>query len=215
MKNLLPLSDEEFKRTFLEIYEKYFNLLSPQFELPEITRTQPIMKKIFLFGTPNSGKTTFIRNVEVIQFYQQNKNDLYVKFYDAIVDNFEILTDECFKTDFNCVKCKSLGNCTENTQALILVVNLTNKKSLDDSKKLLDRVVDNWDLTEKDEIPLIIIGNLFEEKEREIAREDLFEYFDIERFKLEGINLNYFEIDVMRDNEGLSRVLRHIAKSII
>ncbi|MEJ2277582.1 MAG: hypothetical protein P8Y70_07520, partial [Candidatus Lokiarchaeota archaeon] len=203
VRNLLDLGSKDFKNQFLEIYDKYYKELSPKYELSDIIRNKTILKKIFMFGTPNSGKTSFIRNLEVIQFHNQNNNDLFVKFYDVIVDNFEILTDECFKTDFNCVKCKSLGTCTENAQAFIQLINLTNKESLKESRLLFEKVIEHWDLEHKQKIPLILIGNIFEEIERKISKKELFNFFQFDTYKSNGVNLKYFEANIMRDDEYL------------
>jgi len=215
MKNLLQLGSEKFRNQFLEIYNKYFRLLSPEYDLANILQNKTILKKIFLFGTPDAGKTSFIKNSEVIQFHNQEKKDLAVKFFDVIIDNFELLTDECFKTNFNCVKCDSLGNCRKNVQALIQIINLADSDSFEESKSLFEKVIEEWNLERRKEIPLIIIGNLFEDIEREISKKELFEFFQIEEYRSKGINLEYFEMNIMIDDNKIQDVLRFLAKSII
>ena len=90
--NILDLVSEEFKESFLNLFNRYLNKLNIHSKVINLHHSQNSIKKIFIFGDRGAGKTTFLRNIETIQFHNQNNIDLPTMIYEIILDNLKIFT---------------------------------------------------------------------------------------------------------------------------
>ena len=71
----IKLISQEMKEKFLGIFEEYFEKIFLKMGLG--SGEKPKNKKIFIFGPKDAGKSTFIRNIEAIQFHHPNPHCRY------------------------------------------------------------------------------------------------------------------------------------------
>ena len=90
-ENILDLADEKLRNCFLDLFNKYFEKLTPKYKLETPIKDKRQIKKIFIIGAPKAGKTTFLKNLELIQFLNIKRNDLPSRVYEVIIENLEIL----------------------------------------------------------------------------------------------------------------------------
>ena len=124
-KDLLSITSTKFKNEFIKIFNLYFKQLSPLSHLDSPLRNLPTSKKIYIFGPKNSGKTTFLKNLEMIQFNRQRNNDIQTRIYEVVIDNIEILMFNKDKKEFECEGKKNFTECVKNDQGFILMINVT------------------------------------------------------------------------------------------
>ena len=95
-KEILNVAPKKFKKEFFKLFNKYLEKMSPQLDLTSPLLVKGNLKKIYIFGPRNSGKTELVKNLEVTQFLQYKNNnmkrDLSSKIYDFVIDNIEVLT---------------------------------------------------------------------------------------------------------------------------
>ena len=72
---------------FFSLYNKYFDLIFPESEIRIITQDINVQKKILLLGPKGSGKDTFLRTIEALQFFNQDKIDIPTRILGIIIDN--------------------------------------------------------------------------------------------------------------------------------
>lgn len=216
-KSILGLASKKFKKDFLNIFNRHLEKMIPQVNLTSHLLAKGDLKKIFVFGPENAGKTTFVKNLEVIQFLQYKNNakkrDLANKIYDFLIDNIEILTYECIEDDTNGKIVKLYEDCLDNAQGFILIFNASNKDSLKETIEMF-RLVLNRCLDKGDFMPILIIGNKFRDKE-EITPDLIYENFDMDELAECGLLMEYFSIDVLSENEKIIEAIRWLLKQII
>jgi len=144
-KNTLSLASKKFKKDFLNIFNRYLEKLTPQIGITSHLLAKEDLKKVYVFGPENAGKTTFVKNLEVVQFLQYKNNgmkrDLANKIYDFLIDNIEILTYECIEDDINGKIVKLYEDCLDNAQGFILIFNASNKDSLKETIEMFRLVL--------------------------------------------------------------------------
>ncbi|MFX0105607.1 MAG: GTPase domain-containing protein, partial [Candidatus Hodarchaeota archaeon] len=171
-------------------------------------------KKIFIIGAPRVGKTTFLKNIELIQFLNIKRNDLPTRIYEVVIENMEILKYDKTMREFECKEFENLKNCVNFSQGFILLFNLTNKDSIIQTKEIF-KIVDNTRLEmETDLAPILIIGNKFHDKE-DIEPEFIYETFEIKELRELGIKVEYFPINILKEDEKVMEALRWLVKNII
>ncbi|GAI68956.1 unnamed protein product [marine sediment metagenome] len=216
-KNTLSLASKKFKKDFLNIFNGYLEKLTPQIGITSHLLAKEDLKKVYVFGPENAGKTTFVKNLEVVQFLQYKNNgmkrDLANKIYDFLIDNIEILTYECIEDDINGKSVKLYEDCLDNAQGFILIFNASNKDSLKETIEMF-RLVLNRCLDKGDFMPVLIIGNKFHDKE-EITPDLIYENFDMDELAECGLLMQYFSIDVLSENEKIIEAIRWLLKQII
>jgi GTPase SAR1 family protein len=216
-EDLLNLASKSFRKKFLETYNKYYQKISPPISLASPVTSKRDLKKVFIFGPHNSGKTTLLKNLEVIQFLQykddEQKRDLVNKIYDFIIDNIEIMTYECINGKPNEEDVKLYQNCIDNSQGFILLFNASNKNSINDTVDMF-RLVLNRCLEQGETMPILIIGNLFHGKE-EISPDFIYKNFDLDELSECGIPVKYFSMNVLSEDENIIEALRWLLKQLI
>ena len=216
-KNTLNLASKKFKKKFLNIFNGYLEKMTPQISITSHLLAKEDLKKVYIFGPENAGKTTFVKNLEVTQFLQYKNNgmkrDLANKIYDFLIDNIEILTYECIEDDTNGKIVKLYEDCLDNAQGFILIFNASNKDSLKETIEMF-RLVLNRCLDKGDFMPVLIIGNKFHDKE-EITPDLIYENFDMDEMAECGLLMKYFSIDVLSENEKIIEAIRWLLKQIV
>ncbi|MFW9937125.1 MAG: GTPase domain-containing protein [Candidatus Thorarchaeota archaeon] len=216
-EDILNLASKSFRKKFLETYNKYYQEISPPMSLTASVTTKRDLKKIFIFGPHNSGKTTLLKNLEVIQFLQykddEQKRDLVNKIYDFIIDNIEIMTYECINGKPDEEDIKLYQNCIDNSQGFILLFNASNKNSINDTIDMFQLVL-NRCLKQGETMPILIIGNVFHSKEI-ISPDFIYENFDLDELSDCGMPVKYFSINVLNEDEKIVEALRWLLKQLI
>ncbi|MFW9785493.1 MAG: GTPase domain-containing protein [Candidatus Heimdallarchaeota archaeon] len=216
-QDLLILGSQDFQNQFLELFYKYYQKISPEIPVPTPLIARGALKKLYIFGPPKSGKTTLLKNLEVIQFLEykdpEKKRDLINKIYDFIIENIEILTYECIDEDREGKQLKLYEQCLDNAQGFILIFNASKKDSLEDTIDMFNIIL-NRCLDKGIFMPILIIGNKFYNKE-EIKPEDIYEHFNITELANCGMIVHYSAINVLNEDEKIIEALRWILKQLI
>ncbi len=216
-KNPLKMASKRFKKQFLDIFNKYYMNISPKINVAAPILGKGDLKKVYIFGPRNSGKTTLLKNLEVIQFlhYKENeaKRNLVNKVYDFIIDNIEILTYECIDDEYEGTQKKFYDYCMDNAEAFILIFNATDKTSVNDTIDMFQLVL-NRCLDKGEYMPIMIIGNKFHDKE-EISSDFIYKNFDINELEKCGMPIQFFSINVLSEDEKLINALRWLIKQLI
>lgn len=212
-QDMLEIGTQDFKSEFLTIFNKYYEKLTPRFEIESPLKSVHKLKKLFIFGARYAGKTTFLKNIETIQFHNQGNNDLPTRIYDVIIDNLEILTYDCIERNFKCDQCINFKKCSD-AQAFIFIINLSDLNSIDESKNMLQIVLNKILSLDNDKTPLLIIGNKFQNDEV-INPEFINENLRIEELRKKGIKIRYFPIDLIHDRAMIMKSLRWLVKQML
>jgi GTPase SAR1 family protein len=216
-KNILSLASKKFKKDFLDVFNRYLEKMTPQINITSHLLAKGDLKKVYVFGPENTGKTTFVKNLEVMQFLQYKNNamkrDLANKIYDFIIDNIEILTYECIEDDKNGKIVKLYEDCLENAQGFILIFNASNKALIKETIEMIQLVL-NRCLDKGEFMPLLIIGNKFHDKE-EITPDLIYENFDMDELAECGFLIQYFSINILNEDEKIIEAIRWLLKQII
>jgi GTPase SAR1 family protein len=214
-KEILNVASKKFKKEFFALFNKYLEKMSPQLDLTSPLLGKRDLKKIYIFGPRNAGKTELVKNLEVIQFlhYKNNnmKRDLSSKIYDFIIDNIEVLTYEC--VDEGSDDLKMYQDCIDNAQGFILIFNASNKDSLEETLEMfqlvLNRCQDKGDI-----VPILIVGNTFDDEE-ELTPEQVLKNFDLDGLKECGLLIQSYSINVLSDNDKIIEAVRWLLQQII
>jgi hypothetical protein len=216
-ENLFNEAAPKFKEDFLSIFNRYYDLVAPSEPLPAPLMPKENLNKIYIFGSRNSGRSTLLKNLEVIQFLQyknnSNKKDLANKIYEFIIDNIEIMTYECLERDENNNNYIRYEECFENVQAFMLIFNASRRKSAVDVIEMLNIVLNNC-LEKGYKIPVLIIGNTFSKKDK-LGMKFLEKHFDLSELARCGWVIKYVSLNVIDYDQELIESLRWIVKQII
>ena len=216
-KKILKIASKEFKKQFLKLFNKYLEKMSPQIDLSTHLLGKGNLKKIYIFGPRNAGKSTLVKNLEVIQFLQYKNNemkrDLASKILDFIIDNIEVLTYECVDEDTDDERTRLYEDCIDNAQGFILIFNASNKDSIKETIEMFQLVL-NRCKDKGDTIPILIIGNKFYDKE-EITPDLILENFDTNELAECGLLIQSYSLNVLSDDEKIIEAIRWLLKQII
>ncbi len=205
---------EEFQNNFKKLFYNYFKKLSPVSEINALLKTKSSLKKIFILGSRYAGKSTFLKNIEQVQFLNQTNNDLPTRVYDVIIDNIDILTFDCIDRDLECEKCKNYGGCAENAQAYIVMLDVSNEDTFDETKNKFQKIIKRYSTHEKKINPILIIGNKINSKET-INVHTIHKAFNVKDLKDSGIKIKYYPINILKDKKGIMTALRWLVKHMI
>jgi len=210
----LELANEKLKQSFLDIFNKYFKKLAPKYRLETPIKDKRLIKKIFIIGGPRVGKTTFLKNVELIQFLNIKRNDLPSRIFEVVIENLEILKYDKNLREFECREFENLENCVNFSQGFILLFNVSDKNSALRTKEIF-QIVDNTRLEMETELaPILIIGNKFYNK-KELEPKFINETFEIEELRELGVKIKFVPINILREDEKVMEALRWLIKQII
>ena len=213
-KEILSKASEEFQEKFLNLFQKYLEKMVPRVDI-HINKGN--LKKIYVFGPKLSGKTTLVRNLEVIQFLRYKNNDMRrdiaSKIYDFIIDNIEVLTFDCIDENTSKEKIKLYEDCIDNAQGFILIFNAANKDSMKETIEMFHLVFDRC-LDQGEFMPILIIGNKFKNKE-EITADMIFENFNMTELNECGLHTRYFSMNILKDDDKIIKGVRWLLTQII
>jgi len=216
-QEILSFTSKDFRNEFLEIFYKYYQKISPEIPVPAPIISKGDLKKLYIFGPLKSGKTTLLKNLEVIQFLEykdpEKKRDLINKIYDFIIENIEILTYECIEDNNERELSKLYEECMDNAQGFILIFNASNKDSLKNAIDMFQLIL-NKCLDKGEFMPVLIIGNKFYNKEV-IQPEEIYKHFDLDELADCGMIVNYSAINVLNEDEKIIEALKWILKQLI
>ena len=216
-KNILNLASKGFKTIFMTLFNKYLEKMSPKIDLTTHSLEKGNLKKIYVFGPVKVGKSTFVKNLEVIQFlrYKNNKmkRNLSSKIYDFIIDNIEILTYECIDEDTDDERTRLYEDCIDNAQGFILIYNASNKDSIKDTIEMFQLVLNRCQ-NKGESMPILIIGNRIHDKE-ELPPDLILENFDMNELAECGLSIQSYSINLLSEDEKIIEAIRWLLKQII
>ena len=213
-ENVLNYADKELKKTFIDIYNRYFRKLTPKYRLETPIKDKKRVKKIFIVGSPKTGKKTLLKNIELIQFLNVRNNDLPTRIYEVIIENLEILNFDQVNCDFGCKAFDSFEDCLQHSQGLILVLKLSDENSILETKNMYQVIEDKFLELEIASVPVLIIGNKFSHDDDE-KKELIHKTFEIENLKEEGRKIRYFPVKVLEEDKKVMKALRWMIKNIL
>ncbi|MFX1573595.1 MAG: ADP-ribosylation factor-like protein [Promethearchaeota archaeon] len=212
--SVLNIANKDFKMKFLEIFNKYFKRLSPNYQIETPITSKRIIKKVFIVGAPKTGRTTFLKNVELIQFLNIRTDDLPTRIYEVLVENLEILNFDENECEFYCKGYESFEKCMEHAQGFILIFNTSDKESLNETKRLFQIIDDKRLELGNRLVPILIIGNKFYNKAK-LSPEYVQESFTIKDLKELGMRIRYFPINVLEEDARIMKALRWMIKNML
>ncbi len=216
-KKILNIASKEFKEKFLNLFQNYLEKMMPRIDINTSLLDKGNLKKIYVFGPINAGKTELVKNLEIIQFlrYKNNKmkRNLSSKIYDFIIDNIEVLTYECIDEDTDDERTKLYEDCIDNAQGFILIYNASNKESIKETIEMFQLVLNRCQ-DKGDSMPILIIGNKFHDKE-ELPPDLILENFELNELAECGLLIQSYSINVLSENEKIIEAIRWLLKQII
>lgn len=190
---------------FFSIYNRFFDLIFPESEIRIITQDINLQKKILLLGPKGSGKDTFLRSIEALQFYSQSKLDIPTRILGIIIDNiilsntYEFLNDK-IELDI--------------AQAVIFLIKNNDKDTFSEVNSLIEKFISSYSNQKFGKVPLLIINNVFKGKiplrEKEIRKN----ISNIKKLKKEKIRVKYYSLNAIKEDPKLLEPLRWLIKEI-
>ncbi|MFX0042462.1 MAG: ADP-ribosylation factor-like protein [Candidatus Hodarchaeota archaeon] len=213
-ENILELANDILKKKFLRIFNEYYKKLAPRFQFEPPLKGKQHIKKIFIIGAPKAGKKTFLKNIELIQFLNIKNNDIPTRILEVLIENLEILHYDDLKKEFKCKFFDNFNDCIYNAQGFIVLTNITDKKSIDTTKKLFNIVKDKCVELRNEMVPVLIVGNKFENKEK-YNTEYIFKNFQLKDLEQKGVKVMYQPLNIMIEDDVIMKSLRWLIKSIL
>jgi hypothetical protein len=214
-QDLLSNASEKFKKEFLSLFNKYNEQIKPKLHITAPLTVKQNLKKIYIFGPPHSGRDTLLKNLEALQFLQYKNNnmrrDLVSKIYDFIIDNIEILTYECINKDQK-DGMKLYQECVDNSQGFILMYDASKKDSKQEAFDMFDLVL-NRCLDNHEVMPILVIGNKFDDKE-ELAPDFIYEKYDKKKLEECGLPIKLSSFNVLSDDSQIIDTLQWLTKHL-
>ncbi len=204
----------EFQKVFLDLYDGFLKKITPEFSVSTPLKSTKPLKKIFILGANHAGKTTFLKNIETIQFHNQDNLDLPNQIYEIIVDNLQILTFDCIERDFDCNMCNNIGGCIKNAQGFIVLIDVSDKDSIEETRSKFHHILEKLITSDKSEAPILIIGN----KKNDInviEEEKILNRFEYKRLKNNNIKVKYYPIHILEDDVGNMKSLRWLVRHMV
>ncbi|MBD3193964.1 MAG: hypothetical protein GF317_02845 [Candidatus Lokiarchaeota archaeon] len=212
--NLLGLGSTDFQKEFLRLFKSTFDELCLK-EGRSLIENDEKLKKIFIFGADHVGKTTFLRNLEALQFKQQNNQELTTRILEVVIDNMEILTDKCYDNDFKCQQCEKQNRCINRAQGFILIFDVSDKNSIIDAKEHYKLIVNSICKGDQlNSVPILLVGNKFRYHE-DVSPQFIHESFETQQTKECNIALEYITMNIREDNTKIMNSLKWIVKKIL
>ena len=213
----LSEAPNNFKKKFFKLFDKYLEKMTPHLDLSTHLLDKGNLKKIYIFGPTNAGKTELVKNLEVIQFLQYKNNnmkrDLSSKIYDFIIDNIEVLTYACVDEGLDGERIKMYEDCIDNAQGFILIFNASNKDTVKETIEMFQLVLNRCQ-DKRDAMPILIIGNKFHDKEK-ITPEMILENFNMNELAECGLLIQSYSINVLSEDKKIIEAIRWLLKQII
>ncbi|MBN1800783.1 MAG: hypothetical protein JW891_04710 [Candidatus Lokiarchaeota archaeon] len=191
---------------FFSVYDRYHDLIFPESEIKLITQDINLKKKIFLIGPKGSGKDTYLRNIETLQFFSENNLDIPTRIMGIMLDN--IVASDAI--DFFKGKTR-----LDKAQAVIFIVKDTDGKTSIVVKSFIEKFMSSYSGQLFGKIPLLIINNEVEGMGKAPLREEeIKEIFRKQEFNEQEIPFKYYSLNVIKEDPLLLEPLKWIIKEI-
>jgi hypothetical protein len=196
---------EENNVDFFSLYDRYFILLFPESEIRIITQDINLQKKILLLGPKGSGKDTFLRSIEALQFYSQSKLDIPTRILGIIIDNI------IMSNTFEFLNGK-VG--LDTAQAIIFIIKNVDENTCNEVNSLIEKFISSYSKQKFGKVPLLIINNVF--KDRRSIREKQIKknISNLKKLKKEKIPIRYYSLNVFNEDPKLLEPLKWLIKEI-
>ena len=102
----------------------------------------------------------------------------------------------------------------KNAQAFILMLNATDKNSVAGTKEKFQKIVNKCEEIENERVPILIIGNKFDDKE-EFDSDYVYNAFNLKELQDCGMKIKYFPINVIKENNKIMQALRWLVRHMI
>jgi len=211
-KNKIKTTIEQFKEyckednvDFFSIYDKFFELIFPESEIRIITQDINLQKKILLLGPKGSGKDTFLRTIEALQFYNQSKIDIPTRILGIIIDNIILSNTQEFlngKIELDIA------------QAIIFIIKNIDKNTCNEVNSLLEKYISSYSNKKFGKVPLLIINNVFQEETPLREKEIKNNISNLKRLRKEKIPIKYYSLNVSLEDQKLLEPLKWLVKEI-
>jgi len=214
LQNKITLGSKEFQNRFLDQYNSYFNRLS----IKTNSFTEDISeetKKIFIFGAENASKTAFLKNLEEIQLDKQKNLDIPTKIFNVVIDNMELIMEECIDKQFKCEQCDKQNRCINKAQGFVFIFNLSDEQSLMNTKERFKVIINRiCNISMDYKTPILILGNTFNDKDR-IDDHLIYKTLDLEQARRCNVLIEYFSVNLSNSYKNMTKALRWIVRNII
>ncbi|MBN1216823.1 MAG: hypothetical protein JXA99_15460 [Candidatus Lokiarchaeota archaeon] len=190
---------------FFSLYDKYYDLIFPESEIKIITQDINLQKKVYLLGTKASGKNTFLKTIETIQFYSQSKLDIPTRILSVLIDNIIIPSSSTFAESMIELK---------DVQAVIYIVKNIDRDTFNEVNLFIENFISSYSNRMHGKIPLLIINNTFKNKtilrEREVKKNLKLK----ELRSRKDISFKFYSLDVTEISPLLIEPLKWLIKEI-
>jgi hypothetical protein len=211
---VLNFANNEFKEQFLNIFNRYFKKLSPKYPFELAMGKKSAIKRVFILGPPNSGKSTFLNNIELIQFLKIKNNNISTRIYEVLIENMEIVKYSVEKNEFKSRNFNNFEDVIKNAEGFIILFDLTERESLDNAEKIFKTIYKNDLNHDLIDLPILIIGNKFDNNEL-FNEKEIHNIFDIENLKKSGFKMKYYPINIFSDDDKTMDSLRWLVKHML
>ncbi len=213
-ENLFKLGNSEFQKNFFSLFNTIFNKLA-QIIQSDLIHPDESIKKVFIFGADHVGKNNFLKNIEMIQLNLQKNKDIPTKIFQVVIDNLEILKEECIKAGLKCDQCELNNRCINYAEGFIVIFDISNKSSIIEAKERFNIIISKLcQRTPITKIPMLLIGNKFNYHE-EFSSKIIYKTFQTKQAKKCAIDIQYFTMDLSKDNEKVLDSLRWLIRKMI
>ncbi len=183
---------------------KYFNLIFPESEVRIITQDLNLQKKVFLFGPKGSGKSTFLKTIEAVQFYNLKNLDLSTRILGVMIDNIMTLD----LSDFLDGKVE-----LTNAQGVIFIFKNPDHACFKEVNSFIERFLNSASNNSHGKIPIAMISNELADK-TPFSEEEIKKNIKIEEVKKHEIPLKFYSFNVWHEDPRLMEPLKWLIKEM-
>jgi GTPase SAR1 family protein len=214
-RNVKSLGSDKFQKKFQKLYDQSYNDLLSKNEENGLSSVHETIKKLFILGGKNVGKTTFLNQVKAVQSNLNESTDLATKIFEVIIDNVEELRAECYNDLLKCDQCEINNRCITQAQGFIIIFNNSDRESISEAKERFNIIHEKFCKYNPDKaIPILLIGNKLQ-KNKEVKTTTPPNEWNIEKAKGCNIITKHIDVDLTNGGDRLQKSFRWIIKQLI
>ncbi len=189
---------------FFSVYNKYFDLIFPESEIRIITQDLNLQKKVYLFGPKGSGKSTFLKTIEALQFYNLKNMDISTRILGVIIDNIVTL-------DLN----EFINGKVElsNAEGIIFIFKNPDHACFTEVNSFIEKFIKIFSNNSSLKIPFAMISNEIADQ-IPFSEEQIKKNIKIEEVKNHNIPIKLYSLNVWHENPQLMEPLKWLIKEI-